>query len=68
MSKQPGTLTLRVTVNNAKELYRILREAAGLLSVDSLSDKALLEALRVHGHNSAATVCGSVSLNRCLGS
>jgi hypothetical protein len=68
MSKQPGTVILRVTTNNAKELYRILREASGLLSLDSLSDEALLEALRVHGHNSSATLCGSVSLNRCLGS
>jgi hypothetical protein len=45
MSKEPGTLVLRVTANNAKDLYRILQEAAGLPSLVSLSDETSLEAL-----------------------
>jgi hypothetical protein len=126
MSKRPGTLGLRVTANNSKELYRTLQEAAGLPSLVSLSDEALLEELkarrqklqvtgqlpraahdvnnmlsvivsslemllkapqgserfralversieaalksaelmRVHGHNSVATACGSVCVDR----
>jgi len=39
-------LVLRVTADNSKELYRILREAAGVPSLASLSDEALLDELK----------------------
>ncbi|MBO0756412.1 MAG: hypothetical protein J2P54_11160 [Bradyrhizobiaceae bacterium] len=55
MSKEPGTLVLSVTVNNTKELYRILQEAAGLPSLVSLSDEALLEELRAPPQKLQAT-------------
>ena len=55
MSKEPGTLVLRVTANNTKELYRILQEEAALPSLGSLSDQALHEELRAPPQKLQAT-------------
>jgi hypothetical protein len=46
MTKESGTLVLRVTANNQKELYRILQEEAGLPNLVSLSDETLFEEAR----------------------
>jgi hypothetical protein len=50
-----GTLVLRVTANNSKELYRMFLEEAGLPSLASLSDETLLEESKVRGQKLRAT-------------